>query len=467
MLFVGLQFVVWSVSGAYMVLVDLDYIHGDTLVTKQANNLNGKTINYPLSELLKKYPLATNIKVEVMLDQAVYRFSQDKKSFVLSADSGQLLSPIDEATALSIAQHSYVNNKVKVSSISLLTDHAPRELSSRYLPVWRVDFEDFASPTFYISANNGRLVTKRHNFWRLFDWLFAFHVMDYIGEEADNKLLFIFTVIALVASLFGIVLTYFRLFKMRSKNKVRIKSHTLFKLSTVKQLHKWLSLIVFAQLIIWIGSGLFFNLIDHGKTRGNQYLVSTGPNKLMANELVGIQLALIRAQGKLNAIDKVILIHLDTGPFYLFSGEGSQSVLINANNGQIKTIDQPTALSLAQMSYKGNAQVKSIKQVKPPIDDFPKYKSPLWQINFLDEVNTSAYVNRQTGKMIGHSNDDKRFADFFFMLHFMDYPFLGEGSTGGFNNWQIMFFAIITLLFCLTGFIWTVELIINGRYRLK
>ncbi|MFT6029889.1 MAG: hypothetical protein ACI8O8_001630, partial [Oleiphilaceae bacterium] len=30
MLFLGLQFLIWSISGAYMVIFDIDYIHGDS-----------------------------------------------------------------------------------------------------------------------------------------------------------------------------------------------------------------------------------------------------------------------------------------------------------------------------------------------------------------------------------------------------------------------------------------------------
>ena len=45
--------------------------------------------------------------------------------------------------------------------------------------------------------------------------------------------------------------------------KVNKQQSQLFKLSTVKSLHKWLSLLVFVQLLIWLGTGLFFNLMDH------------------------------------------------------------------------------------------------------------------------------------------------------------------------------------------------------------
>ena len=52
--------------------------------------------------------------------------------------------------------------------------------------------------------------------------------------------------------------------------KRNIPKLSLIKLSTIKKLHKWLSLVVFIQLFIWLGTGLFFNLMDHDKARGNQ-----------------------------------------------------------------------------------------------------------------------------------------------------------------------------------------------------
>lgn len=40
----------------------------------------------------------------------------------------------------------------------------------------------------------------------------------------------------------------------------------------LKLTHKWLSLLVGLQLLIWLGSGFYFNLMDHKKSSGNQYL---------------------------------------------------------------------------------------------------------------------------------------------------------------------------------------------------
>jgi len=227
MLFVGLQLLIWSITGTYMVLMDIHYIHGDSLVAKKTQSLAAKQVEFTFKELLAAHPQATSVELGFMLNQAVYRFNLDKKKVLLSATDGTQLSPINELLATAIARDKYHNKDVAIAKIQLLTEETPRELSRRYLPVWRVDFDEFSSPSFYISANSGQLVTKRHSYWRIFDWMFAFHVMDYIDEEADNKLLLLFSLMAFIASVFGLVLTYYRLSpKYRTPKKLAL-SHNV------------------------------------------------------------------------------------------------------------------------------------------------------------------------------------------------------------------------------------------------
>ena len=219
MLFIGLQFVVWSASGTYMVLMDIDYIHGDSLVVEQKKTIAPEQVSYSFKQLLTEHPQASEIKLGLMLQQAVYRFSVNKKLVTISAKDGQLLSPINEHLATEIAKQNYTDKSVVISSVKLITETSLRELSARHLPVWRVDFDDFVSPSFYISADSAQLVTKRHSFWRIFDWMFAFHVMDYVDESPDNKLLRIVSILAFIASIFGLVLTYYRLAPAQNKRR--------------------------------------------------------------------------------------------------------------------------------------------------------------------------------------------------------------------------------------------------------
>jgi len=253
---------------------------------------------------------------------------------------------------------------------------------------------------------------------------------------------------------------------MRKANK---KKSQLFKLSTIKSLHKWLSLLVFIQLFIWLGSGLFFNLMDHSKARGNQYKQSLTQAGIEIKPLFNTQALLAQSD---RAVKEVSLIQRLGEPYYLLTHEKglyrhfeSHFSLVNAYSGEVKVVDDEMATALAQETYSGSAKISKVSKVKPPIADFLKEKNILWQVDFSDEVNTSVYINASSGRLVGHSNDDKRFADFFFMLHFMDYSSLFGMSSSGFNNWQIIFFALLTLVFCLTGLIWTLELLVKGRYR--
>lgn len=244
---------------------------------------------------------------------------------------------------------------------------------------------------------------------------------------------------------------------------------TLFKLSTVKSLHKWLSLLVFIQLFIWLGTGLFFNLMDHNKARGNHNKQTIIAQKIYNQRLLNANVIIARSN---TPVSEVVLVQRLGQPYYLlthnkglYSHFKSDYSLVDAYTGAELIIDGNIASKLAQASYKGAGDISGVVKLEPPIADMLKENNTVWQVNFSDNLETSIYLDASSGRLVGHSNEDKRFVDFFFMLHFMDYPFLGQGSVGGFNNGQITFFALLTLIFCLTGFIWVIELLRKGRYK--
>ena len=213
MLFIGLQFVIWSVTGAYMVFFDIDYIHGDSLVTNPQSKITPDEMQYSLKELLNDYPDAEQISVGTFIDKNVYRFVSNDESYLLDATNGQLLSPLNKDMAQAAATF-YYSGDGQIQEVELLLENPPFELNPRALPAWRVNFDNFGAPSIYVSAQSGLLVGKRHEFWRLFDWMFRFHIMDYgDAEEIDNMLLFWITLFGIAACILGLVLTYFRVFK--------------------------------------------------------------------------------------------------------------------------------------------------------------------------------------------------------------------------------------------------------------
>ena len=230
MLFLSIQFLIWSISGVYMVVFDIDYIHGDSLTIDDNSVIDLQQINYSFSQLFIDYPDAENVELTTFVGTNVYRFTlpskQGRDKVMLDATTGIKFSAINENMAMKIANY-YYQGDAKVSTIFLLSDNAPFELRSRHLPVWRVNFDDFARSTLYISAQNGKVVTRRHQFWRIFDLMFSLHVMDYEEEDPANKLLLWVALFSLLAVISGMVLTYYRLIKGRwSKRKKSLMINT-------------------------------------------------------------------------------------------------------------------------------------------------------------------------------------------------------------------------------------------------
>ncbi len=220
--------------------------------------------------------------------------------------------------------------------------------------------------------------------------------------------------------------------------------------------------------------------MDHSKARGNEYRVKAEKTAVIdsarllepSSYLIKNELKQIKLNQQTRSVNSIKLITLLSQPYYLlnhsrglYSHFYNEHSLINAYTGEQQSIDDEMARNLAGSSYNGSGEVKSTAKISPPIADFPKEQNSVWQVNFTDELNTSVYIDVSSGRLVGHSNDDKRFADFFFMLHFMDYSLMG--ADGGFNHWLIIFFALLTLLFCMTGLIWTWELWIKGRYKVR
>ena len=221
MLLIGAQFVIWSVTGAYMVFFDIDYIHGNSLVIPHQNSIKPENLTYPTEKLFQQYPKAKNLSVGVLIDREAYRFNIAKQQYIVDAKTGETLSPLNQSRAMAIAKHNYSGND-NITYTVLISSNPSFGLSARHLPVWEVEFDHFTSPTLYISVNNGKVVSKRHQFWYLFDWMFRFHIMDYgDDEDTSNWLLFFIASFALLAALSGLMLTYFKVIKpiINSRNK--------------------------------------------------------------------------------------------------------------------------------------------------------------------------------------------------------------------------------------------------------
>lgn len=189
-LLIGIQVVIWLATGLYMVIVDIDFIHGDTLVKNMRQTVRiPDSTQVTMAALREHFPDATRISLQPVMEKTYYRVTTAHQRYLVDPDNGSLASPLGERDAVDIAKYHYAG-EAQVIRATLINSNPPMEIQTRSLPLWRIDFDDRYSTSFYIDPHDGTLVTRRHRYWRIFDFMWMLHIMDYKNrEDAHNPLL--------------------------------------------------------------------------------------------------------------------------------------------------------------------------------------------------------------------------------------------------------------------------------------
>ncbi len=223
-LVIGLQILIWLATGLYMVVVDIDFIHGDPLVRNMQ-----ETVAIPDTGLLNvarlraQYPNAIQIGLRPVMGKTFYTVITADKRYLLDAKTGAIKSPLNEETTREIAKYHFAG-EAPVIDVSLITSNPPMEIQTRRLPLWRVDFDDRFATSFYIDPYNGSLATRRHQYWRIFDFLWMLHIMDYDERsDAHSLLLIAAQIIGLTFAITGLWLLFYSFSGRRRKNKKAVR----------------------------------------------------------------------------------------------------------------------------------------------------------------------------------------------------------------------------------------------------
>jgi len=86
------------------------------------------------------------------------------------------------------------------------------------MPLWRVRFEQPESLNLYLDPWTGEMVARRTDRWRVFDFFWMLHIMDFDErEDFNHPLLQIAAALGLIIALSGVVLWALttRLFRRR------------------------------------------------------------------------------------------------------------------------------------------------------------------------------------------------------------------------------------------------------------
>lgn len=211
-LILGLQVLAWTVGGVVMTWLPIEEVRSEHRIATQPPKALGDTAGLmSLTDLQEAIAEpVTSVRYAFVLDRLVAHVMTSERGRALyDAKTGEKLSPIsaDLAEALAVADF---NLDVPVASVRQIT--TPITEYRRALPVWQVTFADDEDTALYVSPTEARVVARRSNTWRLFDFFWMLHIMDYDErDDFNNPLLMVFALSAALFTLSGLTLLFFRL----------------------------------------------------------------------------------------------------------------------------------------------------------------------------------------------------------------------------------------------------------------
>ncbi len=184
-LIVALQFVIWMGSGLTMSLLDHESVEGHrhrapapALRTWPADALT------PHAALTHAGRSVQTLETMWLLDRPVYRLVHEAETWLADVKTGEIVV-VDGATAAKIASRDYLGEGQPETPERLA--QANQESRDHEGAVWRVDFSDDDGTTVYLSAQDGRILERRNTAWRVFDFVWMLHIMDYAGRKNFNN----------------------------------------------------------------------------------------------------------------------------------------------------------------------------------------------------------------------------------------------------------------------------------------
>lgn len=192
-LLVVLQLLAWVAGGLTMALLDIDRVRGAHLAAPAVPaDLRGAGALVAVDEVLAGVDQPVHgLSLQSLLGRPVWRLNTAAGSLLLDAADGARLDPLDRRTAVAIARADFTGQAGPVQAHWISEPNT--EIRGRELPLWRVDMGDELATSIYVSPRTGEVVARRNRLWRVFDFVWMLHIMDYRQREDFNHPLLVAT----------------------------------------------------------------------------------------------------------------------------------------------------------------------------------------------------------------------------------------------------------------------------------
>jgi uncharacterized iron-regulated membrane protein len=204
-LLMAIQILFWFVSGLFFAAVPIETVRSEQTIAEQSPppvDLDAAAAGLARLAGAGIAP-GQRIEVRTLLRQPVALVGGgEARPRLYDLTSGRILSPVPVELAARIAE---ADNEGDARAIRV---EAVSEASPEYrgaLPAWRVTFE--GGLALYVAQDSGAVTARRSTLWRVYDFLWGLHIMDWRGHEDFNSpLLVVATALGLIVIVSGMIM---------------------------------------------------------------------------------------------------------------------------------------------------------------------------------------------------------------------------------------------------------------------
>jgi Na+-transporting NADH:ubiquinone oxidoreductase subunit F len=205
-LVIGLQVVLWAASGLMFAWLDPDAVDaaGSVRAVEPAV-LSSTVVKTEPATWLGDYsaPDLYDVRAIRLADRWVWRVELRHRVELRSIEDGARVN-VDEPWLRRLALERYAGGgRLIAATLQTQPDTASRASG----PVWQAQFDDPQRTALYFAADDGHFIVARTATWRVYDFFWMLHTMDYVGRDNfNNPLIVTIGMATLWLSISGIVL---------------------------------------------------------------------------------------------------------------------------------------------------------------------------------------------------------------------------------------------------------------------
>ena len=224
----GIQFLLWTIGGLYFSWNDIDEIHGDFQKKRLpllSSNIQLVSPSIVLDSIRKVHQIDSLVSIQLidimgdpfyqvrcisaLHNMDTHQEQHELMNHLADAKTGILRSPLTEEEATQVAKRHFADDAKIVSVEKVDSIHSHHEYRSGELPAYAITFNHPTNTTVYVATELGTVQKFRNNKWRVFDFLWMLHTMDYEGRDNfGNILLRVFSIFGLITVLSGFLLYF-------------------------------------------------------------------------------------------------------------------------------------------------------------------------------------------------------------------------------------------------------------------